>query len=174
MSGDTAIVLAMHGVPPSDFPRRELDEFFGLHARFEHGGANNGPAWERYAELERKMREWPRTEGNDPYHAASQGLARELGRVTGCEVVVGFNEFCAPGLDAALDRAVALAQTVLVVTPMMTQGGEHSERDIPSAIGRARARHPGRRIVYAWPFPVADVAAFLAAQVRQFLTLDHP
>jgi len=165
----TVIVLAMHGVPPADFPRQELDEFLALHARFEHGAAGGGPGSERYDELETRMRHWPRTEDNDPYHAASYELARELSRVARCEVVVGFNEFCAPGLDQALDLAVASkAASVLVVTPMMTGGGEHSEKDIPSAISRARERHTGKRIVYAWPFPVADVAAFLAAQVAQF------
>jgi sirohydrochlorin cobaltochelatase len=169
MLRDSVIVLAMHGVPPNDFTRRELDEFFGLHARFEHGGADEGPVHERYEELENKMRDWPRTEDNDPYYAASHELAQELSRVTGCEVIVGFNEFCAPGLAEALDRAASSrVKSVLVVTPMMTGGGEHSERDIPAAVSRARERHPGRRIVYAWPFPVDDVAEFLAAQVAQF------
>jgi sirohydrochlorin cobaltochelatase len=163
------IVLAMHEVPPADFPRQELDEFLTLHARFEHVAAGGGPGCERHEELETRMRHWPRTEDNDPYHAASYDLARELSRVARCEVVVGFNEFCAPGLDQALDLAVASkAASVLVVTPMMTGGGEHSEKDIPSAISRARERHTGKRIVYAWPFPVADVAAFLAVQVAQF------
>jgi sirohydrochlorin cobaltochelatase len=168
------IVLAMHGVPPADFPRQELDEFLTLHARFEHGAAGGGPGYERYEELETRMRHWPRTEDNDPYHAASYELARELSRVARCEVVVGFNEFCAPGLDQALDLAVASkAASVLVVTPMMTGGGEHSEKDIPSAISRARERHTGKRIVYAWPFQVADVAAFLVAQVAQFSPPNH-
>ena len=169
MNKQIVIVLAMHGVPPADFPRQELDEFLTLHARFEHGAAGGGPGCERHEELETRMRHWPRTEDNDPYHAASYDLARELSRMARCEVVVGFNEFCAPGLDQALDLAVASkAGSVLVVTPMMTGGGEHSEKDIPSAISRARERHPGRRIVYAWPFPVDDVAKFLAAQVVQF------
>jgi len=170
MIKDSIIVLAMHGVPPSDFPRRELAEFFGLHARHEHGGGDEGPIYERYEELENRLRDWPRTEDNDPYYAASHELARELSRVTGCEVIVGFNEFCAPSLDEALDRAASVrVRSVLVVTPMMTGGGEHSERDIPAAVSRARERHPGKRIVYAWPFPVDDVAEFLAAQVAQFV-----
>ena len=169
MNNHKIIVLAMHGVPPADYPMRELAEFFALQARSEHGAAGGGPGNERYEELETRMRQWPRPEENDPYHAASYELARELSRAAGCEVVVGFNEFCAPGLDQALDLAVASkAASVLVVTPMMTGGGEHSEKDIPSAIRRARERHPGKRIVYAWPFPVANVAAFLAAQIAQF------
>jgi len=170
----TVIVLAMHGVPPSDFPRQELGEFFALHARFDHAAMTEDPGCTRYGELERKIRGWPRTPDNDRYHAASLELARELSRASGCDVVVGFNEFCAPGLDEALDRAAASgAKSVLVVTPMMTGGGEHSERDIPAAVGRARERHPGRRIIYAWPFPVDDVAAFLAAQVARFSSSEH-
>src|SRR5512143_2434041 len=137
------IVLAMHGVPPADFPRRELDEFFALHMRLEHTAAASGPGYERYEELETRLKYWPRTEDNDPYHAASFELAGALGRAADCEVVVGFNEFCAPDLDEALDRAAATdAAAVFVVTPMMTHGGEHSERDIPAAISRARERHP--------------------------------
>lgn len=169
MKKDAIIVLAMHGVPPADFPRRELDEFFTLHGRLKHTTTTDVSGYERHAELEIKLRCWPRTEDNDPYQAASFELARELSRVTGCEVVVGFDEFCVPSMDDALDRAVdSGAERVIVVTPMVTGGGEHSEREIPAAISRARERHPGRRIAYAWPFAAADVAEFLAAQVARF------
>jgi hypothetical protein len=40
----TIIVLAMHGVPPSDFPPAERIELFGLQARLEHGGGPPGPS----------------------------------------------------------------------------------------------------------------------------------
>jgi len=168
------VVLAMRGVPPADFPRQELGEYFTLHARFQHPAKVDEPGVERHEELEIKLRYWPRTEDNDPYHAASLELGRALSRAVGCEVVVGFNEFCAPGLDEALDLAAASgAKSVLVVTPLMTGGGELSERDIPAAVSRARERHAGRRIVYAWPFPVADVAAFLAGQALQYSSPDR-
>lgn len=164
----TVVVLAMHGVPPSDFPRRELGEFFALHARFEHAAATGDPAWPRYVELEKKVRDWPRTPGNDPYHTASFELARALSAAVGMDVVVGFNEFCSPGLDAAIDSAAGSgAKRVIVITPMMTPGGEHSEKDIPAAIERARKRHPDLKLEYAWPFAVEDVAAFLADHVRR-------
>ena len=71
------IVLAMHGVPPADFPKRELDEFFVLHAGFEHAATAEGPGYERYEELQTKLKHWPRSEDNDPYHAASYELARD-------------------------------------------------------------------------------------------------
>lgn len=168
----TVIVLAMHGSPPLDFPRGELAEFFGLHMRLELASVpeeQRDVLSERHDYLGRKMAEWPRSETNDPFYAASMMLASDLGRAAGCDVFTGFNEFCAPSLDEALERACTSgAVCVVVVTPMMTGGGEHSERDIPEAIDRARARHEGVRIVYAWPFPSKESAAFLAEQARGF------
>ncbi len=167
----TIIVLAMHGAPPGDFPRQEMGEFFSLHSRLNHSAGPERAALERrYAELEAKMRAWPRTAQNDPYHAAALALAEALRFSTGREVVVGFNEFCGPTLDEALDRAMASApEKVVVVTPMMTRGGEHSEKEIPAAVQRARKRHPGVSVVYAWPFEVSEIALFLASQIRRFV-----
>jgi sirohydrochlorin cobaltochelatase len=164
----TVIVLAMHGSPPKDVPRMQVVLDVGLHMAMEHG-----PNWLRrgldgyFNRLDTRIRTWPRTAENDPFYAASQELAVALREETGCEVLVGFNEFCAPTLDEALDQAVAQgAERVVVVTPMMTRGGEHAEADIPAAIDAARARHPGVEFVYAWPFDTGDVARFLAQQLR--------
>jgi sirohydrochlorin cobaltochelatase len=166
----TFIILAMHGTPPNDFPRHETAELFDIHARTDH---STGPEREtlarRHAELEAKMRAWPRTGENDPFHAASLRLGEELSQVSGREVIVGFNEFCGPSVGGAIDQAIAGgAEKVVVLTPMMTQGGEHSERDIPAAIGRAQERHPEVPIVYAWPFEPQEVAKFLASQIERF------
>lgn len=167
----TILVLAMHGAPPSDFPPAEAAELFALHARLELPSVAERAALEkRYAPLEARMRAWPRTVENDPFRAASHELAAHLARAAGLDVLVGFNEFCAPDLDEALDQAVAAgAQRVVVVTAMMTRGGEHAEVDIPAAIERARARHTGVTFVYAWPFGSEQVAGFLAEQVRRLL-----
>lgn len=167
----TLILLAMHGAPPNDFPPREAAEFFSLHMRLEHAapGAEREQLQRRRDELDAKMRAWPRTAQNDPFWAGSQDLAAHLREATGREVIVGFNEFCAPTLDNAFDLAVAQgAERIVVVTPMMTRGGEHSEADIPAAIERARQRHPALTIRYVWPFDPADVAGFLAAQIERF------
>jgi sirohydrochlorin ferrochelatase len=48
---------------------------------------------------------------------------------------------------------------------MMTRGGEHSEKDIPAAVQRARQRHPGVEMTYVWPFDLSQVARFLADQI---------
>jgi sirohydrochlorin cobaltochelatase len=166
----TMLVLAMHGSPPNDFPREELGEFFGLHGGLEHAEGPGRQAMERrHDELHAKMRAWPRTAENDPFWAASLELAQELAEVIGLEVLVGFGEFCGPSLDEALDQAAATAEKVVVVTPMMTRGGEHAEQDIPAAIARAEERHPGCTFVYAWPFAVNEIARFLAAQTAPLI-----
>jgi sirohydrochlorin cobaltochelatase len=165
------IVLAMHGAPPLDFPEGEKLEFMRLHAQLGH---ERGPAASdqrlRFEQLEAKMRAWPRTGQTDPFYAGSQELARHLRQESGLEVIVGFNEFCAPNLDEAFERAAARqAGRVIVLTPMMTRGGGHSAMDIPEAIRRAQKKFPGQKIVYAWPFPTEDIARFLTSQIARFL-----
>jgi sirohydrochlorin cobaltochelatase len=167
----TVVVLAMHGVPPTDYPPQDLGEFFALHARVE-ASAGGGPpgVTDRYRILENQMRRWPRTEENDPFYAGSHSLARELEKATGLQVQIGFNEYCAPSLEEAFDHAVAAgADRILVVTPMMTRGGAHSESDIPAAIEQARRRHPATKFHYAWPFSEIEVASFLATHIERNL-----
>jgi len=171
------VVLVMHGVPPSDFPRDEAGEYFRLHGEFgdEHHAPQSGRdprsgARRRYAELDEKMRLWPRTPENDPYHSGSLRLAQELRRATGLDVIVAFNEFCGPSVDEALALAASNgAGKVVAITPMMTSGGGHSEVDIPNAVERARREHPQVEFAYAWPFNEEEIAGFLAAQVSRFL-----
>ncbi len=165
----TIIVLAMHGAPPDDFSKLQVVLLVGLHMSMEHTTGPLHALLERYhTKLDAKIRTWPRSAQNDRFYSASNELAAQLGQVTGCKVIVGFNEFCAPSLDEALDQAAAQgADRIVVVTPMMTPGGEHSEEDIPAAIRRAEGRYPGVRFVYAWPFEVDDVARFLGARIEQ-------
>ncbi len=167
----TIIVLAMHGAPPSDFPPLELAEWFGLHQRVEQASDAERLALEqRCTQLEQTMRAWPRTPENDQFHAHSIEMGAQLSEVTDLPVIVGFNEFCAPSLEEALEHAVSDgARRVVVVTPMMTRGGEHAERDIPAAIRRVEARYADVEIVYAWPFESVDVARFLSARIEKVL-----
>lgn len=166
----SVIVLAMHGAPPRDFPRPELGEFMSLHGRMESAPVSHSPAIEsRYEELEMKMRNWPRTPQNDPFFASSQEIAAELERTSKQQVFLGFNEFCAPGLDEALEQAaVSGAEKIFVVTPMMTRGGGHSEKDIAEAVKKAQNKHAEVKIVYAWPFETSEVAGFLSAHIERF------
>ena len=157
----------MHGSPPRDFPREDMLEYFQLQAR-EHQHPPAGGHSSRFRELEARMRGFPRNETNDPFWKGSRELAAALERACGLPVLTGFNEFCAPSLDEVFDQATAKgAQKIIIVTPMMTRGGEHAERDIPAAIDRARRRHPGLTFLYAWPFQTKDVAGFLAKKIRE-------
>ena len=165
----TSIVLVMHGVPPSDYPRREIAEFMALHSRLEHGGFpphERAAAEARFAEMDGRIRAWPRHAENDRFFVASHELAEELSKATGCMVVLGFNEFCAPAVPAALDCAAADVERVVVITPMLTPGGEHAEVEIPEQVEDARRRHPGVEFSYIWPYAMSDVAAFLSERIR--------
>jgi sirohydrochlorin cobaltochelatase len=162
------VVLAMHGAPPNDFPRNETAEMFTLHSRLEHGGGSDAME-NRYNELEEKMRRWPRTRANDPFYTASQDLAQALSKEMGLIVLTGFNEFCAPSLKKTLAQAAASgADDVMVVTPMMTRGGEHAEVDIAKLVENFRQEHPEIKTTYAWPFETVEIARFLAAHVARF------
>lgn len=100
---------------------------------------------------------------------ASQDLAAKLSVVSGCEVIVGYNEFCSPSLDEALLAATDRnAQKILVATTMMTRGGDHSERDIPSRIEEFKRLHQDVEIIYAWPFDDDQVARFLNDHLSRF------
>jgi len=164
----TVIVLAVHGMPPADFPRQELAEFFRLHAAGETDRLSSS-SQERYSLLEDRMRNWPRNEGNDPFYSASQELAVHLSRASGYDAVVGYNEFCAPSMDEALRRAADMsASRIFLATTMMTRGGDHAEKDIPAAIDRFCVLYPDIEVIYAWPFDMARVAQFLSDHILRF------
>lgn len=160
----------MHGAPPADFPRRELGELAMMHENSDdHGGNKDSAIEQRHAELDAKIRAWPRTRQNDPFYFASGQMAEGLSRKLGCDVIVGFNEFCAPSIDQAIDRAVAQKSgKIIVITPMITAGGRHAAHDIPEIIKRAKEKYPHIPVVYAWPFEEDDIIRFLAGQIRKY------
>ncbi|VAX31660.1 hypothetical protein MNBD_NITROSPIRAE01-1988 [hydrothermal vent metagenome] len=169
-SSNIIIVLAMHGTPPKDFPKTEHKELFEIRAALKHATNPSKALKARHDFLDKKMRLWPRTEKNDPFHFGSMALGHQLEKQSRFKVIVGFNEFCDPDLDKAIREAVGLAdKKVLVTTPMMTRGGSHSKGDIPSAIAGVKKDFPKTDIIYAWPFPTSEIAGFLSAQIQVFL-----
>ena len=81
----TAVVLVMHGVPPKDFPRREISELMGLHARLENPHMPPGEREalaERFGELDQKVRSWPRSN----FHSSARPRRRKPGatKQAGC------------------------------------------------------------------------------------------
>lgn len=165
-----AIVLVMHGMSPKDFPPAEKKEFMRLRGLADPSRPNfDAAAKKQLEELEIKIRRWPRTAQNDPFFTASVKLAGELKKMAGCDVLVGFNEFCDPTVEEAIEKAVRSgASEITVITPMLTPGGHHSEIEIPAVVRAAKSKHPAVAFHYAWPFPIEKIAAFLAEQIGSF------
>ena len=163
----TMIVVANHGTPPADFPRNERAEFSMLSAR-DHRGELDAKAKQRLEELSKKMRVWPRSEKNDPYLKSTRELATALKEKMGCEVLVGYNEFCDPSVADACNRAAEQgAKKVFVITPMLMAGGKHSEVDIPEQMHSAAQKHPDVQFIYVWPVPLQDIVEFFAGQIQK-------
>jgi len=167
----TVIVLAMHGIPASDYPGQRLAELMALHHRLDQlDGSEKEMARARFEALDAELRNWPRTPQNDPFHHFSLELARELESMTHTETVVGFNEFCAPDVYQTLQEAVTCgAGRIIVVTPMLTRGGEHAEREIPAIIRKFSDTYPEVEIIYAWPFEKSAIAGFLKQNMERYL-----
>jgi sirohydrochlorin cobaltochelatase len=118
--------------------------------------------------LAHDVRTWPRTPESDPYKAAVDNLAAALQAELGLEVLVGYNEFCAPSISVALANAISHgAGRVIVIPTMLLRGNEHTEAEIAGAVADARQRFPGTTFDYAWPFEPANMLALFAGQVRQ-------
>jgi sirohydrochlorin cobaltochelatase len=84
-------------------------------------------------------------------------------------VFTAFNEFCAPTISEALENSVEMgAARVIVITSMLTRGGEHAEVDIREVVQHAGREHPEIEFRFAFPFPAKDIARFLAEQVKNF------
>ncbi|MHC5019153.1 MAG: sirohydrochlorin chelatase [Planctomycetota bacterium] len=159
------IILVGHGGVPSDFPPRELSELKQLEsARMRAGG---GPMSEREAELDAKIRGWPRTPETEPYHFGLAAVADALRRrLPDAHVVTAYNEFCAPSVDDCIEQlARGGATRITLVTTMFTPGGSHSECEIPALVIEARKAHPDVDIRYVWPYDLDQAAAFLAGAI---------
>ncbi|MDI1434720.1 CbiX/SirB N-terminal domain-containing protein [Polyangium sorediatum] len=164
---EQAVLLVGHGAAAKDCPRELVTRWKSLEGR-RH--ATGGPPSAEEIELDQRIRAWPRTDTNDPYRKGLLSVAAALRPlVAPAALFVAYNEFCAPTIEDAADEAVAAGATTLTVVPsMLTPGGVHSEIEIPEALARIRARHPGVTVLYAWPYDLHAVAALLAAHARQF------
>jgi precorrin isomerase/sirohydrochlorin ferrochelatase len=69
-------------------------------------------------------------------------------------VGAGFIEFMTPGLDEAIDALVATGTDEVVAVPLVLLGAGHLKDDGPSALARARRRHPSVQFHYARDFGV--------------------
>ena len=160
------VILVGHGGIPKDCPSdlvTKLKRLEGLRRQ------NGQPVSAEEAELDRKIRQWPRNAKTDPYRTGLEALASELRPLlNGALFAVAYNEFCAPTLEEAVaDLVEQGVSDIVVITTMFTPGGSHSEVEIPEIIDQLRKQHPGIVLRYAWPFDLNLVAKTLAEQLRR-------
>ena len=166
----TILILTMHGMPPKISRAARSTSILACTCSWKTVRS----AWmeqqrQRYAQLNEKVRSYPRTAANDPFYFNSQEMAKRLASETGLETLVCFNEFCDPSMaDAARAAVEHGAQRIIVLTPMMTRGGDHAEEDIPAELETLRKTYPEVEFRYAWPFDPDEVTRFLAGQVSRF------
>jgi sirohydrochlorin cobaltochelatase len=164
VSEGRVVILVGHGAPPRGYRREAVARLKALEGRRQATGGSMG---DEEAALDRQIRAYPRTAENDPYREGILALAAALApRLGGAQLLVAYNEFCGPSVEEAVEDAVrAGAQEIVVVPSMLTPGGVHAEVEIPEALARARARFPGLKLRYAWPFDLELIATMLAVQV---------
>ncbi len=163
------VVLIGHGAPATDCPMQWVGELMGLEWRSQ--GASSPEIHKRIAELDAKIRDWPRHAGNDPYKAGLEAVAAQLkSLLAGAFFSIGYNEFCRPSIGEAVEEVIQKGATrVMVIPSMLTPGGIHSEKDIPRELEKLRGKHPAVSIEYVWPFDTKEVAALLAAHIQKTL-----
>jgi len=168
MSGNQkAVILVGHGGLPKDCPREIIQQFKQLERERKTSGK---PATEQERDLEKRIREWPRTPENDPYKAGLEQLAGRLEPLLeGASLLLAYNEFCAPTVEDAVANLAKRGVTHITVVPtMLTPGGSHSEIEIPEILDDLRARHPALEIRYAWPTDLDLMARMLANHLKKF------
>ena len=163
--GFEAIILVGHGGLPSDAPGDLVSELKQLEGRRRARGEPE--MCEREAELDGKLRNWPRTRESDPYKWGLESVLGELRpRLGGRRVVEAYNEFCAPSVEDAIAALVEEgANHITLLTTMFTRGGSHAEFEIPEIVEFSREKYPDVEFHYVWPFDLDRVADFLASHV---------
>jgi len=161
------VILVGHGGIPKGCPQELVTKLKRLEA--QRRAAMIPPSPEEL-ELDRKVRQWPRTPETDPYQSGLEAVAAQLRANLG-EVLfaLAYNEFCTPTLEESVEELIKKGAThITVTTTMFTPGGSHSEIEIPEILDQLQKRHQGVVLCYAWPFDLSMVAKMLQEQVSRF------
>ena len=165
MAHKEAVILIGHGGTASDIPKPMVGELKRLEAeRMARHEAQMSP---REAELDKQVREWPRTPETDPYKYGVEEIAKALApKLGGRALRTAYNEFCAPSVEDAIEGLVKDGFTKInLISTMFTRGGIHAECEIPGIVLAAKKKYPGVNVEYAWPYDAGFIADFLAAQL---------
>jgi sirohydrochlorin cobaltochelatase len=163
MTATKCVILVGHGGIPRDCPRELIGEFKRLEA------AAHGKPSKELAAVDAKLRAWPRTAETDPYKTGLEAVAKSLRRqLPDYAVIEAYNEFCAPSLEEAFEKAVKDGATqITAISTMFTRGGVHSETEIPAIIAKLARAHPQVIARNVWPFDLDAVARFMAGEVAR-------
>ncbi len=169
MANKEAVVLIGHGGTATDTPKAMVGELMRLEG--ERQSRRETVMSEREAELDKIVREWPRTPATDPYKYGVEEIARALApQLSGRKLVAAYNEFCAPSVEDAIARLVKEGFTrISLISTMFTRGGVHAECEIPGIVIESLKKHPGVVVEYAWPYDAEFIAGFLSAQLERAL-----
>lgn len=88
--------------------------------------------------------------GAAAFNALTGRMARRLS-ADGIDVAGGFIELSDPPVSAAVDELAARGHRHMVAVPLMLVSAGHAKGDIPAALARERARHPGLTFAYGRP-----------------------
>ena len=167
MKKNEAVVLIGHGGSASDIPRALVSELKRLEG--ERQARKELAMSAREAELDKQVREWPRTPETDPYKYGVEAIAKALApKLGGRRLVVAYNEFCAPSVEDAIEKLAGEGcERILLISTMFTRGGIHAEFEIPAIVLSTRKKHPRLKGEYAWPYDPGFIADFLAAQLAR-------
>jgi sirohydrochlorin cobaltochelatase len=89
-----------------------------------------------------------RAEGTPEAHAQ---LCAEIERRLDVPVSGAFLEITPPDIPSAIDAAAVGGATEIVLLPYFLLAGNHTTRDIPEIMERAREAHPGIRLTMTAP-----------------------
>src|SRR5688572_23687870 len=107
------VILVGHGGIPKDCPGDLVMKLKRLEGQRRQSGQ---PISAEEAEVDKKIRQWPRNARTDPYQAGLYALASELRpMVNGALFAVAYNEFCAPTLEEAVSDLVRQGASDIMV-----------------------------------------------------------
>jgi sirohydrochlorin cobaltochelatase len=167
MSNFESVILVGHGGLPADCPQDIISRLKRLEMDRRRRGA---PASDEEMELDRKVRDWPRTPESDPYKVGLEKLVSHLAsKMPEAKVVAAYNEFCAPSIEEAADNLVASGiKSISLISSMFTPGGSHSDKEIPEEVEELRKKYPDVEFQYAWPFDLNNIAELMAGHLKNF------
>jgi sirohydrochlorin cobaltochelatase len=103
--------------------------------------------------------------GVDTFAALAERVGK-LAAADGTRVAGGFIELSAPALREAVADLAAASPGPMVAVPLMLSAAGHAKGDIPGALTRERARHPGTSFSYGRPLgPHPALIDLLAARI---------